>query len=118
MSGYLKITFFISIIIFLISCKTEKELEKEKLERNLRTFYIENYKDSTSTLDSLRLLKIDTITQAMFLLEQSKDLFNQFEILSELYSLNTKSLSNSVDQLNLYKMVYSPDLVAIEKKML
>ena len=116
MHRHLKLTCFVSIAILLISCKNEKQQESEKLESNLKTFYIENFKDSTSTLDSFRLVKIDTISQSMLLFEQSSVLNNQLESLIDIYRLNTKSLSNSVDQMRLYRMIESPDLVAIEKK--
>ena len=90
MQRLLKIAYFFSILIFSISCKNEKQRESEKLESNLKTFYIENFKDSTSALDSFRLIKIDTISQSMFLFEQSSVLNNQLESLIDLYRLNTK----------------------------
>lgn len=105
----------LSIAIALLSCKSKQQIESEKLESNLKTFYIENFKDSSSTLDSFRLITIDTITQKMLLAEQSSVLTNQLGTLLDFYELNTKSLSNSVDQMRLYRLIESNELLTIAK---
>lgn len=104
------------IIISLVACKSQNESETESLQNNCKTYFIENFKDSTSTLDTFKLVKIDSISERMLLFEQSSVLNNQLESLIELYKLNTNSLSNSVDQMQLYNMLGSSDLAAIEKK--
>ncbi len=116
MYRYSKIICFVSIVVLFTSCKNEKQRENEKLENNLKSFYIENFKDSTSTLDSFRLVEIDTISQSVLLLKQSLVLNNQLDMIIDLYRSNIKSLSNSVDMAKLYAMIESSDLVAIEKK--
>jgi hypothetical protein len=104
------------LVISLAACKSEKEKEKERLQSNCKTYFIENFKDSTSTLDTFKLVSIDTISESMLLFEQSSVLNNQLESLIDLYKLNTRTLSNSVDQMRLYGMLGSSELVAIEKK--
>lgn len=103
------------IFISLVACKNEKERESEKVQNNCKTYFFENFMDSTSTLDTFKLVKIDTISERMRLFQQSLVLNNQIESLIDLFKLNTNSLSNSVDQMRLYGVIGSPDLVAIKK---
>jgi len=106
----------ISLTFFLFACKSKVEQENEKLKGDLRTYYTAHLEDSTSKLDSFFLIKVDTISKRMLLFEQSSILNNQLDYLIDLYKLNTQKLSTSVDQLRLYRMLGSQDLVDIEKK--
>jgi hypothetical protein len=116
MNKYLTITISISLTVFMIACKSKTELQNEKLQIDLQTYFTENLEDSTSKLDSFFLIKVDTISQQMLLFEQSSVLNSQLEYLIDIYKLNTQKLSNSVDQIRLYRMIGSQDLVDIEKK--
>lgn len=107
---------FAFIIIFLVSCKSEKERESQKLQSDLNTYFQANLMDSTSALDSFRVIKIDTITQRMLLSEQSSVLNGQIDNLLELYELSNKGISNSLDKMKIYSMLESQDLVDIERK--
>lgn len=102
--------------VFLFACKTEKERESQKLQSDMQTYFKVNLMDSTSSLDSFRLVKIDTINQRMLLSEQSSVLGSQLDNLIELYKLSNEGLSNSVSQMRLYRILGSNDLVEIEKK--
>lgn len=116
MNKYLTIIISISLILFMIACKSKTEQHKEKLQNDLRTYFTANLKDSTSTLDSFFLIKVDTISQRMLLFEQASVLNDQLHYLLDIYKLNTQKLSISVDQMSLYRMIGSEDLFDIEKK--
>lgn len=116
MNKYLTIIISISLTSFMIACKSKTEQQNENLQNDLRTYFTANLKDSASALDSFSLIKVDTISQQMFLFEQSSVLNNQLDYLIDIYKLNTQKLSNSVDQMRLYRMLESQDLVDIEKK--
>jgi len=117
MNNCLKKILFSSLFgIILVGCKSESERQSEKLQHDLETYFKANIMDSTSTLDSFRLIKIDTITQRMLLYEQSSVLGDQVDQLIEMYKLSNQSLSLSVDQMRLYRMLESRDLFDIEKK--
>jgi|GEM_PF-3757348 len=105
-----------SILIVIGACQSAEQKEAKKLEANFKTFFQENYLDSTAILDSFKFIKLDTITERMLLLEQSAVLTQQFESLSEIYKLNTRAMSNGIDQMKLYRMIESPELVAMERK--
>lgn len=111
----LKIIVFVTLGIYFISCKNETEAQNKKLQNDLQTYFKASLMDSTSTLDTFRLIQIDTITQRMLLLEQSSVLRNQLDYLIDFYKLSNQDLSLSVDQMQLYSMLGSRDLVKIEK---
>ena len=116
MNKYLTIVISISLTFFIIACKSKTQQHKEKLQNDLRTYFTANLKDSTSTLDSFFVIKVDTISQRMLLFEQSSVLNSQLGYLIDILKLNIRKLSNSVDQIRLYRMLESQDLVDIEKK--
>lgn len=106
----------ITTTILFLKCKPETKRETEKLQDNLKIYFEANQMDSTARLDSFQLVKIDTITQRMLLFEQSSVLNKQVDNLIDLYKLSNQELSNSVDQMRLYRMLESRDLLTIEKK--
>ncbi len=116
MNKYLVIIISISLSFFMIACKSKTEQQNEKLQNNLRTYFTVNLKDSTYTLDSFFLIKVDTISQRMLLFEQSSVLTDKLEYLIDMYKSITQKLSNSVDKIRLYRIIESQDLVDIEKK--
>jgi len=115
MNIYIKDFYLLILLTSLFACKSQSEKEHENLQNDMHSFFKANMMDSTSTLDSFRLVKIDTITQRMLFFEQSSVLGNQLDNLLELYKLSNEELSNSVDKMRLYRMINSSDLVEIEK---
>lgn len=111
---YILVLLFWTILIY--SCKSQQEKEEETLTGDLRVFFKSNISDTTSTIDSFRLIKIDTITQFDVLREQSNILSNNLEELLGLYKLNTLTLSNDVSQLKLYGMLGSATLVDVQRE--
>lgn len=116
MTVRIKTLIFLTFVVLLFACKSEGEKEQRKLQDDMQSYFKANMMDSTSTLDSFCLVKIDTITQRMLLFEQSSVLGRQLDNLIELHKLSNQELSNSVDQMRLYRMIESKDLVEIEKK--
>lgn len=106
------------IIFSIVACQRQNERETENLQNNCKTYFIENFKDSTSTLDAFKLVKFDNINERMLLFEQSSVLNNQLKTLINLYKQNTKLATNGADQIRLYGILGSSDLVAIEKREL
>ena len=102
--------------VHLTACKDAKEKELDAFQSNLKTYFLANLMDSTATIDTFRLIVIDTITQRQLLNEQYNVLSGQLDNLIEIYKLNTKSLSLDVDQIRLYRMIESEDLVDIQRK--
>ena len=111
----IRIFIITTITILFLKCKTETKRETEKLQDNLKIYFEANQMDSTARLDSFQLVKLDTITQRMLLFEQSSVLNKQVDNLIDLYKLSNQELSNSVDQMRLYRMLESRDLLTIEK---
>lgn len=111
----LSLIFIISTFVFLSGCKSEKQKEADTLESNLKVNFIANIQDTTISVDSFRLLKIDTITQSMLVLEQYEVLSKDLEELIGLYKNSTQLLSSKVDQLKLYSMLDSKTLVEIQQ---
>ncbi len=72
-------------IFFLTSCKSKEERAAEKLREDLKTYFVINIQDSTATLDSFKVVKVDTITQQMLLLKQNSLLQNELQYLMSLY---------------------------------
>jgi hypothetical protein len=116
MNNFLRNFLLFTICIYLFSCKDEAEKLSQELQNDLQTYFKVNLMDSTSKLDSFRLIKIDTITQRMLLYEQSYVLGSQLDDLIEIYKLSNQDLSLSVDQMQLYRMLESRTLMEIEKK--
>lgn len=116
MTFHFKALIFLTFVVSLFACKSGEEKEQRKLQDDMQLYFKANLMDSTSTFDSFRLVKIDTITQKMLLFEQSSVLGRQLDNLIKLYKLSNQDLSNSVDQMRLYRMLESRDLVEIEKK--
>lgn len=115
MRPYILISTCFLIILLTSSCKPKSELENEKLQNDLRTYFAMNNGDTTSTIDSFKLLKLDPINQRMLMLEQSSILSEQLKYLVEMYKINTDLLSNSLDQIRLYSMLGSKELLEIQK---
>ena len=115
MRMYLKIVLPAIIITSLFACTSKQEKEKQKLQSAMTTYFKANMMDSTSTLDSFRLVKMDTVTQKMALYEQSSLLLGQVATLVELSKLNNEDLSNSIDKMRLYSILNSRGLVEVEK---
>lgn len=69
MKSFLLAILFVQIFI---SCQSEKDT----LENNLRVFFTEKLKkiDSSSRLDTLKFIKLDTVTQVDLLISESMDL--------------------------------------------
>ncbi|MEP7229935.1 MAG: hypothetical protein ABI691_06760 [Ginsengibacter sp.] len=112
----LKRFYMLILVTSLFACKSEREKEHQNLQNDMQSYFKANMMDSTSTLDSFRLVKIDTINQRMLFYEQSSVLGKHLDNLIELYKLSNEELSNSVDKMRLYRMIESRDLVEIEKK--
>jgi|GEM_PF-4538882 len=83
---------FLLIAIILFSCQNKAIKEKENLQKNLFTFFKENLKsvDSTYHLDSVRIIKTDTVTantilfrKIMLLYDDINEKQKQFDELKE-----------------------------------
>lgn len=105
----------IAIGLLLLACQNEAEKQRERLQSDLTTYFKANMMDSTASLDSFRLIQIDTVTQRMLLYEQFSILNNQVGHLVDLYKLSNQKLSLSLNQMRLYRMLESKDLIDIEK---
>lgn len=106
----------IAFAITSTSCKNKAERQNEKLQKDLKTYFVSNIKDSTSSLEKFNVVKIDSITKQILLFEQSSLMKYQLDELANMYERSTQKLSNSIDQIRLYRMIESPDLMKIEKK--
>ena len=104
------------LFMTLISCKSQKDIENERLADNLKEYFKNNLPDSSAIIDSFLLLKIDTLTQFNKLREQVTYLNNDTEQLLEFFKLNNSKLSIQVSQLKLYEMLESSTLVSIQKE--
>jgi hypothetical protein len=112
----MKFTFWLFFLFLtLISCKSQKDKENDRLTVNLREYFNNNLPDSSATIDSFLLLKIDTLTQVNKLRGQVIALHNDSEQLLEFYKLNNSKLSIQISQLKLYEMLESSTLVTIQK---
>ena len=108
--------FFLALTIFSFACQSKSEQLKKKLQSDLKTYFIANLEDSTLTVDSFRVIKIDTITQQMLIQEQSKLLTGQLNSLVNLYTLKATDISISVDKMKLYAVLGSSELIDIERR--
>lgn len=72
---------FLLIAIILISCQNKTVKEKQRLDENLFTYFKENIRtaDSTIHLDSVRILKFDTITANTILYQKTMILYDGIE---------------------------------------
>jgi|LakMenE18May11ns_1017448.scaffolds.fasta_scaffold9714590_1 hypothetical protein len=104
------------LFMTLISCKSQKDKENDRLTDNLKEYFKNNLQDSSAIIDSFLLLKIDTLTQFNKLREQVTYLTNDTEKLLEFFKLNNSKLSVQVSQLKLYEMLESSTLVSIQKE--
>src|SRR6185312_17069810 len=85
------------IAVILFSCQNKSMKEKENLQKNLFTFFKENLKnvDSTYHLDSVRIIKTDTVTantilyrKIMLLYDDINEKQKQFDELKESQNLD------------------------------
>lgn len=104
------------IIFALNSCQSESEKKSIKLNQNLKSFFTENYIDSSMSIDSFRLIRIDTISKHDLLYEQSHKLLDDYELLTSHLEMNRQKISLSVSQMKMYKLIGSNELFEIEKK--
>lgn len=72
---------FLLIVLVLFSCQSKAVKEKENLEKNLFTYFKENFKaaDSTIQLDSVRIVKFDTITANTILYQKIMKLYDDID---------------------------------------
>lgn len=67
--------------VLFFSCQSKTERERDVLEKNIYTYFQENLKVSADSgtyhLDSVRLIKIDTITSAQVLLGRTNLLYDK-----------------------------------------
>lgn len=103
------------ILIFFISCKDARKSETQSLENNLKT-YFKSKIDSSSAIDSFHLVKLDTISQFNLILEQNEILTKQYRALVDLLRKNTQDLQSKGDQLRLYRMLNSSELMDVQKR--
>jgi hypothetical protein len=71
----------ITIVTFLISCAGKDEKAKANLDRNLFTFFKEGFRkaDSTLHLDSVRVIKFDTVTKQSLLYSKIMSLYDEID---------------------------------------
>lgn len=105
-----------SSILLICSCKNSKDNQQEKLIGNLKTYFRANFMDSTENLDSLRILKIDSLNKIQILGEQNTVLGNSFDHLMELYKLNLKSMTNDAEEIALLRNMGDQTLLDIQYK--
>jgi hypothetical protein len=100
---------FLIITVFLFSCKSKKETEKESIGRTLKIYSSAQLKDidSTLNLDSLRIIRIDTVSSREDLMFKILSLQESFNILKEESQSATKKLEYSVYQLRLLRSMNS-----------
>lgn len=108
--------YFFLILTFIYSCKSQKEKEIDKLTDALKEYYKKNLSDSSASIDSFFLVKMDTLTQVHKLKGQVESLNNDSEYLLEIFKLNNSKLSLEISQLKLYEMLESRSLVDIQKE--
>lgn len=108
--------YFFLILTMIYSCKSQKEKEIDKLTAVLKDYYKKNLSDSSASIDSFFLVKMDTLTQVHKLMEQVESLNNDSEYLLGILKLNNSKFSLEISQLKLYEMLESPSLVDIQKE--
>ena len=76
-----KLNILFIIVTFLFSCKNEKTEEKENIQKTLKIYLSEKGKDIDSTfiLDSLRIIKIDSVSSKQELALKIHKYKNQFD---------------------------------------
>lgn len=104
------------IIFISLSCQSESEKKSIKLNNDLKSFFTENYIDSSMSVDSFRLIRIDTISKHQLLYEQTNKLLDDYELLTSYLEINRQKISLSVSQMKMYKLIGSNELFEIEKK--
>jgi hypothetical protein len=104
------------LIMSILACKSAKEKELDKLQSNLKTYFISNDIDSSITVDSFRLFKIDTIKQVGWLSDQGDALYYQKNKLQKLFESNNEIVNADINEIRLYKIMGSKELAAMSGK--
>jgi hypothetical protein len=89
--------------LILFSCQSKAVKEKKHVEENLFTYFKENLKtaDSTMHLDSVRVLKFDTITPSTILYKKIMSIYDEIDESQELFDAAQESRNNAKQMLRL-----------------
>jgi hypothetical protein len=104
----------ITLIIFIISCSSNRNNQDENLRKDLSVFFTTNLNDSSIILDSFFLIKIDTISEKQKLNEQASALLDNQNYILKLLENDKNQLSIISDKIKLYRLLESESLVDIE----
>lgn len=104
------------IVFTLISCQSESEKKSIKLNNDLKSFFTENYIDSSMLVDSFRLIRIDTISKHELIYQQTNRLLEDYESLTSYLVNNREKINLTLSKMEMYKIIGSKDLFEIEKK--
>lgn len=116
------ILLFVILSISLISCKKTSEISlEEKIDSCIRTYLHENLPDYY-ILDSLAILRIDSISEAEFLLLYRDFLDNTMDVLNEEMNEATKkgdeqTMYDKIDLIRSSSGVYNSVLIRLEKAL-
>jgi len=85
----MKKLFIIGLVLF--SCQSKNIKANKDLEKNLFTYFKENMKtaDSTNHLDSLRIVKFDTITARSILYKKIMSIYDQIDANQKWYDADS-----------------------------
>lgn len=106
------------IIITLLviqGCKQNASNANDRLIKDLKTYFTAKYLDSTLTLDSFRIVALDTITPQKRLVAESQVLTHDIDLLLKLMKNNTEQMTLIAQQLKLYQILGSRDLIEIKR---
>lgn len=104
----------ITLFIFIISCSSNRNNQDENLRKDLSVFFTTNLNDSSVTLDSFLLIKIDTISEKQKLNEQASTLLDNQDYILKLLENDKNQLSIISEKIKLYRLLESKSLVDIE----
>jgi len=116
------ILFFIILSFSTISCKKSPEINlEEKIDSTIHSYLLENIPDSYS-LDSLAIIKIDSINEAEYLLMYRDFLDNTMDVLNQ--EMNEASengdeqlMNDKIDLISSSNGVYNSVLIRLQKAL-
>ena len=101
----MKWIYCLSLLFTLVSCKNEKQEEKESIEKTLNVYFREKGKDidSTLVLDSVRIIKIDSVSSKGELAMKINKFDDSLDVLIKLADLSGQRLKLEAEQYKLLK---------------
>lgn len=107
-----KLILLIILQFVFFACKSEEE----KMTEVAKVFLQEDIKQNKEfkSLDSLKLIKVDTITHKRQALEYWSQMVDKLKFYSEMSELSFEKYKSSKNMLGLYSMLDSPELIRIQ----